>query len=116
MILCSKLNKIYLLRKRAVMATSDQAQFAPNSAAARDLAYYLHPYTNIKAHEESGPLIINSGKGVFVYDDQGKEYIEGMAGLLDMGKSVWPKRLMTNFLKCHTLKGLHTAQTKLQLI
>ena len=63
------------------MAPSDRTQFAPNSAAARDIAYYLHPYTNIKAHEENGPLIINSGKGVYVYDDNGKEYIEGMAGL-----------------------------------
>jgi 4-aminobutyrate--pyruvate transaminase len=63
------------------MAPSDRTRFAPNSAAARDIAYYLHPYTNLKAHEENGPLIINSGKGVFVYDDQGTEYIEGMAGL-----------------------------------
>ncbi|TDJ65375.1 MAG: aminotransferase class III-fold pyridoxal phosphate-dependent enzyme, partial [Proteobacteria bacterium] len=63
------------------MAPSDRTRFAPNSAAARDIEYYLHPYTNLKAHEENGPLIINSGKGVFVYDDQGKEYIEGMAGL-----------------------------------
>jgi 4-aminobutyrate--pyruvate transaminase len=63
------------------MAPSDRTQFAPNSAAARDIAYYLHPFTNPKAHEENGPFIINEGKGIYVYDDQGKEYIEGMAGL-----------------------------------
>jgi len=63
------------------MTSSNITGFAPNSAAARDIAYYLHPYTNIKAHEENGPLIINRGKGIYIYDDQGKEYIEGMAGL-----------------------------------
>jgi 4-aminobutyrate---pyruvate transaminase len=63
------------------MAPSDRTGFAPNSSAARDIAYYVHPFTNMKAHEDSGPFIVNEGKGIFVYDDQGKEYIEGMAGL-----------------------------------
>ena len=30
---------------------------------------------------ESGPLVIERGQGVFVYDSDGKAYIEGMAGL-----------------------------------
>ncbi|MEK9900139.1 MAG: aminotransferase [Rhodospirillaceae bacterium] len=63
------------------MAPSDRTQFAPNSPAARDIAYYLHPFTNPKVHEQNGPFIVNEGKGIYVYDDQGKEYIEGMAGL-----------------------------------
>ncbi|MDJ0610437.1 MAG: aspartate aminotransferase family protein [Kiloniellales bacterium] len=53
----------------------------PNSAASRDVAYHLHPYTNARKHEAQGPLVIAKGKGVYVYDDQGKEYIEGLAGL-----------------------------------
>jgi 4-aminobutyrate---pyruvate transaminase len=52
-----------------------------NSAASRDIATLLHPYTNLKAHQSKGPLIITRGRGVNVYDDQGKEYIEGLAGL-----------------------------------
>ncbi len=52
-----------------------------NSPAARDIANVLHPYTNLAVHEEKGPLIIENGKGVYVYDDTGKEYIEGLAGL-----------------------------------
>lgn len=55
--------------------------FQPNSPAARDVAYFLHPYTNAKAHEEQGPMIIERGEGVYVYDDAGKPYIEAMAGL-----------------------------------
>jgi len=53
----------------------------PNSAAARDIAAHLHPYTNARRHESIGPLVITEGKGVYVYDDQGNEYIEGLAGL-----------------------------------
>jgi len=52
-----------------------------NTAALRDIANVIHPYTNLAVHEESGPMIIERGKGIMVYDDQGKEYIEGLAGL-----------------------------------
>jgi 4-aminobutyrate--pyruvate transaminase len=52
-----------------------------DSARARDIAYYLHPYTNLKVHEKEGPLIITEGKGIYVYDENGKAYIEGLAGL-----------------------------------
>ncbi len=53
----------------------------PNSAAARDIAYQVHPYTNLKVHAEQGPMIITRGEGVRVFDDAGKGYIEGLAGL-----------------------------------
>jgi len=32
-------------------------------------------------HQKKGPLIITRGRGVHVYDDDGTEYIEGLAGL-----------------------------------
>jgi len=49
--------------------------------AVRDIETLVHPYTNLAAHRETGPLVLESGKGVYVYDTHGKEYIEGMAGL-----------------------------------
>ena len=52
-----------------------------NSPQARDIAYHLHPYTDAVAHEETGPHIIAGGDGVYVIDDNGKRYIEGLAGL-----------------------------------
>ena len=52
-----------------------------NSAAARDIANVLHPYTDLKTHLEVGPVVISRGKGVRVWDDNGKEYIESVAGL-----------------------------------
>ena len=52
-----------------------------NSAAARDIAHVLHPYTDLQTHQEAGPLIITRGEGVRVWDESGKEYIESVAGL-----------------------------------
>ena len=53
----------------------------PNSPQARDIATILHPYTNLKVHEKDGPLVVTEGSGIYVKDDDGKQYIEGMAGL-----------------------------------
>lgn len=64
-----------------------------NSAAARDVAYVLHPYTNLKAHETDGPMIISSGNGVRVKDEAGNEYIEAMAGLWCASLGFSEKRL-----------------------
>jgi 4-aminobutyrate--pyruvate transaminase len=50
-------------------------------AARRDLAYHLHPSTNLRQLETEGPLVITRGEGVYVFDEQGRRYLEGMAGL-----------------------------------
>ncbi len=52
-----------------------------SNAEARDMQALLHPFANLKALDESGPLIIERGKGVFVYDAAGKDYLEAMSGL-----------------------------------
>ena len=49
--------------------------------AAADVAHVLHPYTNLPKHAVSGPLVIVRGQGVRVYDEAGRDYIEGLAGL-----------------------------------
>ena len=48
---------------------------------ARDAEALLHPYTPLHRLKEIGPLVIQRAKGIYVYDTQGKPYIEGMAGL-----------------------------------
>ena len=53
----------------------------PNSAAARDTAFALHPYSDLVTHQETGPVIITHGRGVHVWDEDGRDYIEGVAGL-----------------------------------
>ena len=52
-----------------------------SNLAVRDLETLVHPYTNLAAIRDMGPLIIERAKGIHVYDTEGKEYIEGMAGL-----------------------------------
>lgn len=46
-----------------------------------DTAFCVHPFTNLAVHEERGPLIITKGEGIWVEDEHGKRYIEGLAGL-----------------------------------
>ncbi|WP_417317623.1 aminotransferase [Emcibacter sp.] len=39
------------------------------------------PTSNFKLMEENGPMIMARGKGIYQWDDKGKKYLEGMAGL-----------------------------------
>jgi len=52
-----------------------------NSSAARDVASLIHPYTNLRTHQDVGPVVMSRGDGIRVIDDQGKEYIDALAGL-----------------------------------
>jgi len=52
-----------------------------SNAQARDVESLLHPYTNLKLLAETGPTILERGRGVFVYDGAGKDYLEAMSGL-----------------------------------
>jgi 4-aminobutyrate---pyruvate transaminase len=54
---------------------------APNSTHARDIASHLHPYTNLATHPTRGPHVFNRGSGIYVYDDDGNKFIEGLSGL-----------------------------------
>ncbi|HEY1707989.1 MAG TPA: aminotransferase [Rhizomicrobium sp.] len=52
-----------------------------SNSQTRDVQSVLHPYTNLVKFRETGSLVIERGKGVRVYDETGKDYIEAMAGL-----------------------------------
>ncbi|WP_347309922.1 aspartate aminotransferase family protein [Defluviimonas sp. SAOS-178_SWC] len=66
----------------------------PNSLQARDVKYHLHPFTNLAQLEESGPVVFNRGEGIYVYDDDGKRYIEGLSGLWCASLGFSEKRLV----------------------
>jgi len=51
------------------------------NAQARDVESLLHPYTNLTLLAQTGPNILERGRGVFVYDGAGKDYLEAMSGL-----------------------------------
>ncbi|HZE47808.1 MAG TPA: aminotransferase [Xanthobacteraceae bacterium] len=52
-----------------------------SNLAMRDIETLAHPNTNLATLRDTGPLVLEHGKGVFVYDSDGKAYLEGMAGL-----------------------------------
>lgn len=62
-------------------------------AVRRDLAFHLHPSTNLALVQAEGPLVISRGEGVYVYDEAGNRYIEGMAGLWCAGLGFSETRL-----------------------
>ena len=58
------------------------AQHQPlSNLAVRDIETVIHPYTNLATHRETGPLVLERGEGVYVWDSNGNKLIEGMAGL-----------------------------------
>lgn len=66
----------------------------PNSPEARDAAYHMHSYTNARQLEAQGPLVIERGEGIYVYDNTGKQYIEAMSGLWSVAVGFGEKRLV----------------------
>ncbi len=81
----------------------------PNSPQARDIAYHVHPQTNLKAHETDGPLVITRGEGVYVWDDAGRKLLEGMAGLWCASLGFSERRLAdVAYEQMKTLPYMHT--------
>jgi 4-aminobutyrate--pyruvate transaminase len=66
----------------------------PNSLEARDTHAVIHGLTNLKKHLERGPLVIDRGRGVWVTDVDGKEYIEAMSGLWCISLGYGQQRLV----------------------
>ncbi|MBO0755237.1 MAG: aminotransferase class III-fold pyridoxal phosphate-dependent enzyme, partial [Bradyrhizobiaceae bacterium] len=64
-----------------VPSGESSAMTALSNLAVRDIETLVHPYSNLAAFREMGPMVIDRGEGVWVYDVEGNGYIEGMAGL-----------------------------------
>ena len=69
------------------------AQAEISLAGQSDVRHHLHPYTQLRQLEKDGPLVIVRGEGVQVFDEHGKAYIEGMAGLWCASLGFSEKRL-----------------------
>ncbi len=52
-----------------------------SNSQTRDVQSVLHPYTNHIKLRETGALVFERGKGVHLYDETGRDYIEAMSGL-----------------------------------
>lgn len=46
-----------------------------------DLTHVIHPFTLLRALPEEGPRTMDRGEGVLVWDDAGREVIDGLSGL-----------------------------------
>jgi 4-aminobutyrate---pyruvate transaminase len=64
------------------------------SLAARDVNCLIHSFTNLAQHAVDGPLVIDRGEGVYVYDQDGNRYLEGLAGLWCAALGFSDKRLV----------------------
>jgi 4-aminobutyrate--pyruvate transaminase len=56
-------------------------EYPADSLEAKDLQHLLHPTTNLKQLAATGPRVHARAKGVYMWDNQGRQYLEGMAGL-----------------------------------
>ena len=63
------------------MSKALHKRFPPGSIESRDLQHMLHPITNLKLHHQAGPFMQARARGVYLWDNKGKQYLEGMAGL-----------------------------------
>ena len=56
-------------------------EYPNDSIEGMDLQHLLHPSTNLAQHQQHGPVVLESADGIYVHDNHGKQYLEGMAGL-----------------------------------
>ncbi|ANL33465.1 aspartate aminotransferase family protein [Rhizobium phaseoli] len=55
--------------------------YPASNLAAIDAAHHLHPFADMKKLNADGARIIQRGEGVHIFDDRGRKYLDGFAGL-----------------------------------
>ncbi|MBX4911742.1 MULTISPECIES: aspartate aminotransferase family protein [Rhizobium] len=55
--------------------------YPPPNLAAIDAAHHLHPFADMKKLNAEGARIIQRGEGCHIFDDRGRKYLDGFAGL-----------------------------------
>lgn len=63
------------------MQPPDQASPSGRSLRELDQRYAFHPFTSIRDHQASGPVVIVEGHGCRLTDSEGRRYLDAMAGL-----------------------------------
>ena len=56
-------------------------QFDSRELWRKDHDHFLHPFTHFPTFEKDGALVITEGDGAYVFDGDGKRYLDGIAGL-----------------------------------
>ena len=90
----------------------------PNSWEARADAHSFYAFTDLPSVKERGAVVLTHGKGPYVYDVHGKEYLDANSGLWNMvagfdhaGLSAAAKAQYNRFPGYHALFGRMSDQT-----
>src|SRR5258705_5265779 len=65
----------------AASAEATQQQRSTAEYRALDAAHHIHPFSDMAALNRTGSRVIVKAKGVYLWDSDGNQVIDGMAGL-----------------------------------
>lgn len=74
------------------MLIDDPVQLS--AVAQSDIEFHLHSQTDLSKHQQQGPLVIKRGSGIYVIDEDERQYLEGMSGLWCAGLGFSNTRLV----------------------
>ena len=63
------------------VAATENIHSGQKTIAEKDIGSNLHPFTNLLQHEQIGPKTYVRGEGIYIWDENGNKFIEGLAGL-----------------------------------
>lgn len=47
----------------------------------KDIDHHVHPFTDFAVFKEQGSLVVAEAEGAYIYDSEGNQYLDGIAGL-----------------------------------
>jgi putrescine aminotransferase len=65
----------------SVQADAGRKKYDTRAIQALDSAHYMHPFTDHQALSEKGARVMVRGEGIYLWDSEGKQIIDGMSGL-----------------------------------
>lgn len=67
--------------KRDTMMQTVVQRSEQDRLADLDIRHVIHPLTNLHAHRVNGPIVWDRGEGIYLYDNNGGQYIDAAAGM-----------------------------------
>ena len=63
------------------MHSKQQAEKATSTTWEQDRRHHLHPYQHFSSFDVDGPLVMQSGQGCYLTDENGKRYFDAVGGM-----------------------------------
>jgi len=64
-----------------IIPNSPKISSTPKDAWQQDRQHVIHPYANYERFAQDGSVVYTRGKDHFIYDDEHRKYLDGIAGL-----------------------------------